>query len=165
MISRMVAVWASWRRLAFSKFNSRMVVGLRSVGITSAFRVIDACEFHLKQAQPLSGKGSVLQIVQGLYGLPVGQIDRALSIGKSVDDDGLHLPIRKRGNVDRIDGHLVEDFEESEFVDENGEFEINGTTYNAAALSYCGSDIYLTDEDQCRQANPLGIAASANRRR
>ena len=47
--------------------------------------------------------------------------------------------------------------QESEFVDENGEFEINGTTYNAAALSYCGSDIYLTDEDQCRQANPLGV--------
>ncbi|KGF69593.1 hypothetical protein LL06_09915 [Hoeflea sp. BAL378] len=50
--------------------------------------------------------------------------------------------------------------QKSEHVDEGNNFEINGTSYNTVALSYCGSDAYLADEDQCRQANPLGIGTS-----
>ncbi|MCZ4288694.1 S8 family serine peptidase [Hoeflea alexandrii] len=49
----------------------------------------------------------------------------------------------------------------SQFVDESNNFVINGTTYNAAALAYCGSAIYLTDEDQCTQANQMGIGTTA----
>ncbi|MGV8936680.1 MAG: S8 family serine peptidase [Allorhizobium sp.] len=48
--------------------------------------------------------------------------------------------------------------QKSDLVDENNNFTINGTTYNTTALAYCGSAVYLTDESQCSQANPLGIS-------
>ncbi|OCW58756.1 S8 family serine peptidase [Hoeflea olei] len=49
----------------------------------------------------------------------------------------------------------------SENVDESGNFVIDGVTYNTTALTYCGSAVYLTDENQCSQANPVGIGTDA----
>ncbi|SMC98838.1 Uncharacterized conserved protein, contains a C-terminal beta-barrel porin domain [Rhizobium sp. RU36D] len=52
-------------------------------------------------------------------------------------------------------------FQKSEDVDNDGNFVINGVTYNAGTLAACGSDIYLTNADQCNQASNLGIGTDA----
>lgn len=51
--------------------------------------------------------------------------------------------------------------QKSEIVDEGNNFVINGTTYNTTALAYCGSAVYLTDEDQCSQASEMGLGTDA----
>ena len=51
--------------------------------------------------------------------------------------------------------------QKSEVVDGSNNFVLNGTTYNTTALAYCGSAVYLTDEEQCSQASQIGLGTSA----
>ncbi|MCF6368149.1 S8 family serine peptidase [Rhizobium halophilum] len=49
---------------------------------------------------------------------------------------------------------------DSDVLEEDGTFQIDGVTYHASALSICGSDVYLTDESKCRPANSIGFGTS-----
>lgn len=48
----------------------------------------------------------------------------------------------------------------SQWLDSDNNFTIGDTAYNAHFLALCGSDIYLTDVNQCVQANPLGFGTT-----